>query len=186
MSTKDEILHTALVHFANKGYENTTLEEIAKDLNITKPALYYHFKNKKTLYNEIFIYKFAKLNFKKEDTLEKNIKSYIYTLGEFFINNPCIAKLFSKEITSEAIHLEESTLKVISKTLKHLTEILKDTDLNPFFIQTMVISTFTTYANTLKVREKITGIIKDNKLIKDFDITKEIYQAVIEYIKAHT
>jgi len=49
----------------------------------------------------------------------------------------------------------------------------------------MVVSTFTTYANTLKVREKITGILKDGKLIENFDITEEIYQAVKEYIKAH-
>jgi AcrR family transcriptional regulator len=184
MATKEDILKTALVLFANKGYENTSLEEIASKIGITKPAIYYHFKNKKTLYNEIFINKFSKLSFKMKNSLEENLKEYIYTLGEFFIKNPCIAKLFSKEITSEAVHLEESTLKVVSKTLKHLTEILKETDLNPFFIQTLVVSTFTTYANTLKVREKITGILKTDKLTKDFDITKEIYQTVIQYIKA--
>jgi AcrR family transcriptional regulator len=185
MATKDEILNTALKLFAQKGYENTSLEEIALNIGITKPAIYYHFKNKKRLYNEIFISKFSELDLEFKDSFEENIKAYIYKLGEFFINNPCIAKLFSKEITSEAAHLEGETLKVISKTLKHLTIILKDTNLNPFFLQTMVVSTFTTYANTLKVREKITGILKDGKLIENFDITEEIYQAVKEYIKAH-
>jgi len=185
MATRDDILQTALELFAQKGYENTSLEEIAHKIGITKPAIYYHFKNKQKLYNELFIVKFSNLNFEFKDSFEENIKSYIYTLGEFFIHNPNIAKLFSKEITSEAAHLEVDTLKVISKTLKHLTKILEGTNLNPFFIQTMVVSTFTTYANTLKVREKITGIIKADKLTKDFDITKEIYQAVIEYIKAH-
>ena len=185
MATKEDILITAVKHFANKGYENTALEEIAKEIGITKPAIYYHFKNKQELYNEIFKEKFSKLKFQKKETLEENIKEYIYTLGEFFIKNPYIAKLFAKEITSEAMHLDIETLKIISKTLKHLTEILKDTNINPFFIQTMVVSTFTTYANTLKLREKITGIIKSDNLIKDFDITYEIYQTIIHYIKAN-
>ncbi|GAB6074442.1 TetR/AcrR family transcriptional regulator [Nautilia lithotrophica] len=185
MATKEEILKTALKLFATKGYENTSLEEIANRIGITKPAIYYHFKNKKALYNEIFVEKFSKLEFELKNSLEENLKEYIYKLGEFFIKNPCIAKLFSKEITSEAMHLENETLRVISKTLKHLTLILKDTNLNPFFIQTMVVSTFTTYANTLKVREKISGILKENKLTKDFDITSEIYQTIIHYIKAH-
>ncbi|ACM93427.1 transcriptional regulator, TetR Family Member [Nautilia profundicola AmH] len=185
MATKEDILKTALKLFANRGYENTSLEEVANKIGITKPAIYYYFKNKKALYNEIFIEKFSKLEFELKDSLEENLKEYIYKLGDFFIKNPCIAKLFSKEITSEAMHLEVDTLKVISKTLKHLTKILEKTNLNPFFIQTMVVSTFTTYANTLKVRERITGILKDDKLTKDFDITKEIYQTILHYIKAH-
>jgi AcrR family transcriptional regulator len=185
MATKDEILKTALKLFANQGYENTSLEEIASQIGITKPAIYYHFKNKQTLYNEIFISKFSLLEFELKENIEESLKEYIYKLGDFFIKNPCMAKLFSKEITSEAAHLTEETLTVVSKTLRHLTKILKDTNLNPFFIQTMVISTFTTYANTLKVREKITGIIRNEKLEKDFNITEEIYQAVIHYIKAH-
>ena len=54
MATKEDILQIALKHFANKGYENTTLEDIAKEIDITKPAIYYYFKNKEELYNEIF------------------------------------------------------------------------------------------------------------------------------------
>jgi len=185
MATKENILKTALKLFADKGYENTSLEEIANKTGVSKPAIYYHFKNKKRLYNEIFIEKFSKLNFELKNSLEENLKEYIYKLGDFFIKNPCIAKLFSKEITAEAVHLEDETLKVISKTLKHLTLILKNTGLNPFFIQTIIVSTFTTYANTLKVREKITGILKEDNLVKDFNITKEIYQTMIRYIKAH-
>ena len=184
MTTKEDILNTAIKHFANKGYENTALEEIAKEIGITKPAIYYHFKNKQELYNEIFKEKFSKLKFQKKDTLEENIKEYIYTLAEFFIKNPHMAKLFAKELASEAMHLDIETLKIISKTLKHLSEILKDTNINPFFIQTITVSTFTTYTNTLTLREKITGIIKSDKLIKDFNITHEIYQTIIHYIKA--
>jgi AcrR family transcriptional regulator len=60
---KEKIIKTALKHFAVNGYKKTSLENIAKELNITKPALYYHFKNKNDLYNAIFIHYFSEIEF---------------------------------------------------------------------------------------------------------------------------
>jgi AcrR family transcriptional regulator len=177
--TKKEILKVSLKHFALKGYENTSLEDIAKELNITKPAIYYHFKNKNSLYNQIFI------DYFKDLKLKEDLKEYIYTMGNFFIQNPYIAKLFSKELSCEMEHLETDTIKIVSKTLQTLIKILKDTKINPFFLQTLIISSFTTYANTLKVREKISGIVNDPKLLINFHIIDEIYNTINLYIKAH-
>ncbi|MEO1928034.1 MAG: TetR/AcrR family transcriptional regulator [Nautiliaceae bacterium] len=182
MSTKEQILKKALEIFAKKGYENTNLEEIAKEVGITKPAIYYHFKSKKELYNYIFKEKFKKLNFTSQQTLEENLKHYIYTLGEFFIKNPNIAKLFSKEISNEALHLNDDTLKEITKTIKFLSSSLKETNLNPLFIQTLIISSFTTYTNTLNLRSRIKEITKEE--FKEFNITDEVYETIITYIKA--
>lgn len=47
--TKREILAAAAVLFADKGYEATSLREIAEPLGITKAALYYHFRSKDEL-----------------------------------------------------------------------------------------------------------------------------------------
>jgi len=44
--TRDRILDAALELFAEKGYEATSMREIAEQLGITKPALYYHFDSK--------------------------------------------------------------------------------------------------------------------------------------------
>ena len=176
---KNKILKVALKHFSKKGYENTALEDIAKEIGITKPAIYYHFKNKKSLYNKIFINHFEKLEFNED------LKDYIYTIGEFFIHNPQMAKLFSKELSCEMQHLDVQTIKVVSKTLKTLTNILKDKKVNPFFIQTLIISSFTTYINTLKVREKISGVMQNNQLIIEFDVIEEIYKTINLYIKNH-
>jgi len=184
LDTKQEILKVALEIFATKGYENSSVEEIAKKLNITKPAIYYHFKNKKELYNTIFRNYFSNIEFKNYNSLEENIKSYIDTLANLFLNNPNIAKLFSKELSNEAQNLEIDTIIILSKTLKHLTDILKNENVNPFFIQTLIISSFTTYLNTLKLREKIIDIIKNEKL-KEFDIKEEIYKTILLHIKAH-
>ncbi|MBM7635051.1 TetR/AcrR family transcriptional regulator [Geomicrobium sediminis] len=50
MSTKERIVYEAMRAFASKGYEGTTLAEIATNVGIKKPSLYNHFKNKDELY----------------------------------------------------------------------------------------------------------------------------------------
>jgi len=178
--TKNEIIQTALIHFAKKGYENTSMDEIAKDLGITKPALYYHFKNKKALYNEIFRHFFSKLEFVDQNDEIQNVKHYINVLGNFFIKNPFVAKLFSKELACEGEHLDEETLKIMSKTIRFLNNSLKE-NINPFFVQTLIVSAFTTYNNTINLRKKVSKIINTQT---DFDIIEEITQTIISYIKA--
>jgi len=44
--TRERILDAALTLFADRGYEATSMREIAEQLGITKPALYYHFDSK--------------------------------------------------------------------------------------------------------------------------------------------
>ena len=46
MSTKENIVKTALQLFLQNGYEKTSLNHIAREVGITKPAIYHHFKNK--------------------------------------------------------------------------------------------------------------------------------------------
>ncbi|MER7331498.1 MULTISPECIES: helix-turn-helix domain-containing protein [unclassified Micromonospora] len=44
--TRERIKSVALELFTEQGYEKTSLREIAERLNVTKAALYYHFKSK--------------------------------------------------------------------------------------------------------------------------------------------
>ncbi|HUX49686.1 MAG TPA: TetR/AcrR family transcriptional regulator [Spirochaetia bacterium] len=47
--TRERIQETALKLFTEKGYESTSLREIAEVLGVTKAALYYHFKTKEEI-----------------------------------------------------------------------------------------------------------------------------------------
>ncbi|SER04539.1 transcriptional regulator, TetR family [Lentzea xinjiangensis] len=51
--TRQRILHTARELFATKGVQQTSLQEIADRLGITKPALYYHFASREELVRSI-------------------------------------------------------------------------------------------------------------------------------------
>jgi AcrR family transcriptional regulator len=47
--TRERIQRVALELFAEQGYEGTSLREIAERLDVTKAALYYHFKSKEDI-----------------------------------------------------------------------------------------------------------------------------------------
>lgn len=51
--TKQRILQTARELFATKGVQQTSLQEIADRLGISKPALYYHFASREDLVRSI-------------------------------------------------------------------------------------------------------------------------------------
>ncbi|MFJ9381431.1 TetR/AcrR family transcriptional regulator [Streptomyces sp. NPDC101455] len=52
--TRQRIQDVALELFAEQGYEKTSLREIAEHLDVTKAALYYHFKTKEEILVGIF------------------------------------------------------------------------------------------------------------------------------------
>jgi AcrR family transcriptional regulator len=51
--TRRRIQQVALQLFAEQGYEKTSLREIAERLEVTKAALYYHFKTKEDILSSI-------------------------------------------------------------------------------------------------------------------------------------
>ncbi|MFI8854743.1 TetR/AcrR family transcriptional regulator [Streptomyces sp. NPDC053499] len=53
-NTRQRIQDVALELFAERGYEKTSLREIAEHLGVTKAALYYHFKTKEDLVTSLF------------------------------------------------------------------------------------------------------------------------------------
>jgi AcrR family transcriptional regulator len=50
MSTKQKILDVSLQLFMQVGFENTYMDDVAKKAGVTKPAIYYYFKDKQALF----------------------------------------------------------------------------------------------------------------------------------------
>ncbi|WP_219471237.1 TetR/AcrR family transcriptional regulator [Nonomuraea rhizosphaerae] len=51
--TRERIQRIAMELFAERGYDKTTLQEVAERLEITRPALYYHFHTKQDILTSI-------------------------------------------------------------------------------------------------------------------------------------
>jgi AcrR family transcriptional regulator len=52
-ATRRQILRAALKRFANGGYAATSVQQIVGDAKVSKPALYYHFRDKAGLFQAL-------------------------------------------------------------------------------------------------------------------------------------
>ena len=71
--TKKQIIEKAVELFIAKGFSNTTLDEIAKQTNNTRGAIYWHFKDKLDIVNEL---------------IESQHESLTQLLTDLFSNDP--------------------------------------------------------------------------------------------------
>jgi AcrR family transcriptional regulator len=75
-AAKDKIIKAAFKTFTKKGYHTTTMDDIAKEVGVSKGALYQYYKNKKDLLNEIVLSyhsmfrEVLKVSFEKQDTTQ--------------------------------------------------------------------------------------------------------------------
>jgi AcrR family transcriptional regulator len=53
LRTRARILEVALCLFSDKGYDATSLQDIADEMGLTKPAIYYHYKGKGEILRDI-------------------------------------------------------------------------------------------------------------------------------------
>ena len=173
ISKKELILKSAVEHFSKYGYESTSLENIAKECSITKPAIYYHFKDKAELYQAVICSQFSKLvgsieENTKNGNAEEKLNIYIVTFGEFLISHPTFNAIFAREIAGGGYSLPAKCSKLLSKTLQRLMDILQQgqrdgvfEEENPFMIQMMIVTTLTSYNTTKPLREKIASLLED-------------------------
>jgi len=52
--TKERIMKKALLMFSERGYNGTNLRDLAKELDLSKSALYRHFDSKEAIWEEIY------------------------------------------------------------------------------------------------------------------------------------
>lgn len=133
--TKEKIIKMAVRLMAEKGYNAVSMNEIATNLGITKPMLYYHFKNKDEIIKEAFYNKAKEIKeMKIEIDDNTDIEDIIYQKAISHYNlikkNPNVLKCFFKIIDSPksnplhryAIELRENNIKKIKDILERLSE----------------------------------------------------------------
>jgi len=166
-SKKEAILQIASEEFSRVGYDRTTLEEIARRCGITKPAIYYHFRDKFALYEAVLCSRFEELNSRiqaevSSDDPLRGLRDYIRIFGGFLLENPGFSSIFARELADGAEALPENCIRNLAGMLGRLATVLKTGEErkvfrpeNPFMIQLMIVATLTNYQTTTGLRERV-------------------------------
>lgn len=72
--TRENIINAASIAFSKFGYKKTTLDDIAGFTNVSKTGLYYYFKNKEEVFNEVIKKEAARLQEKLIDAVGQESK----------------------------------------------------------------------------------------------------------------
>lgn len=138
--TKKYIISTARHLFSDFSYLGVSMSDIAKKLNITKAALYYHFKGKEEIYIKVLDEVFSDLSQITEEALmETTIDKKLLKLIKSYLAFGCKEKNLIKavmmkmtpsnsQIKNHIIHLREQLSDLIQPTIDELIMYKKNTN----------------------------------------------------------
>lgn len=129
MKTKEKIAETALKLFLEKGFYNVSMQDVATEVGISKPAIYHHFKNKDEVIEGVmntFSEKtkaMMKDYYSNTNDYEKSLETYFYLIPTF----KNIEEILLDEKKCEIKHTFNEFLLSISRyNLKFKKRISKD------------------------------------------------------------
>ncbi len=89
---KNKIIQAAIKIFFKKGFHKSTMDEIAKEVGVSKATIYTYFKSKEEILKEIW-----KLNNQNILDIKKTFKEYNYS--------DVLEELYSMIVESQGLHL---------------------------------------------------------------------------------
>lgn len=101
VTTKDKILTSAAELFAKHGFYKVSVREICEKAEITKPSLYYYFKDKETLLEELMnetqrcVDSLVAKHVEKKNTLPEILNGIVEVYLEFLSNYPHLTRFSS-------------------------------------------------------------------------------------------
>jgi len=165
--TKSNILKVAMELFSIKGFDATTVDDIAASCSVNKAMIYYYYKNKSGLYEEVMvtlmenIYNHIYAEYKKSSTAIDGLKVFVLTYSIYAKKNPYFPALLLRELSNSGAKLPELMFLKMRKIFSLLNEILdkgvKDGsffDVKPMIIHFMIMGTINLMVTTKPIREK--------------------------------
>lgn len=189
MDKKEKVIDTARKLFTEYGYKRVSMDEIARESNVTKKTIYTYFKDKESMFkyfideelnhmrsiiekikesNDTFINKLGNGVY-KVITYRNNSRLFTNLIKDFNDENSYKYESFSKLYDKEIINYIENAIneEVEKNTIKSC-----DVHLSAFIIYKVFISVMLEYDRKIdekKFVSEIISILKDGLLVKKED-----------------
>lgn len=130
-AVKDNILDIAEKLAQTRGFNGFSYADIAKELNVTKASLHYHYPSKADLgcaliirYNEVFTRTLHLID-SKESSAQKKLQRYIKLYEEVMRNDRmCLCGMFAAEYATLPRRMQEELRTFFDNNERWLTKVL--------------------------------------------------------------
>lgn len=135
--TKDNILKVASQEFSAYGFDAVSMNILVKKLDINKATIYYHFKDKKALYQAVLAEAIGELTKNYEIAFEDNeskggeelLRAYIESISISLKRNSSIVPLALREMANFGGNFDEKLIPFIDKEVEYIRLITEKLDL---------------------------------------------------------
>lgn len=125
-NTKKQIIDIARQLFSDYSYLGVSMSDIAKKVNITKGALYYHFTGKVELYQEVLDKVFIGLSSVIISAAnEKDTKNKLFFLVKNYLDFGFKEKNFIKALTLKLSPVNHQLNEYIIKSREHIIDLIQ-------------------------------------------------------------
>jgi AcrR family transcriptional regulator len=156
--TKEKILAIATEEFSKYGYDAVSMNNLAQRLDVNKATIYYHYKDKKSLYQEVVksllednIEKIEEVMSSYNDPIEM-FRAYISTMVKKFKDRPFLVQLVLREFANFGSNIDNEIIPYLNKETGYIKQIIENLDLKDKYkdmdvqmIESMIIGTVSTY-----------------------------------------
>ena len=99
LQTRAEIVTAAERRFAEQGFEATRLEDIAADVGIRRAAIFYYFRDKLELYNEVLdeVFRGALAILPSSGSVAERLEASLIGWIDYVAQRPSVARLILRE-----------------------------------------------------------------------------------------
>jgi TetR/AcrR family transcriptional regulator len=114
--TRDLVFAAAAAAFSRDGFDGVGVDDIARAAGVNKAMIYYHFKDKLTLYRDVVrdmlraVGAAVAVVADSSDTPARKIERFIETLAAMRDDRPWFPPLMMREMAAGAPHLDTATL----------------------------------------------------------------------------
>lgn len=115
--TRENIVSTAVQLFMEKGFEKTSMQDIANAIGISKGGIYHHFKSKKEIINTV--------RENKANSVAENIDKWMSTI-EAESERDMLTAILEENVTNQKAHALDDVFSTQIKSADFIVSIMTD------------------------------------------------------------